>query len=166
MSLLSVAFGWESVTLLNHGLVMATPVKTKMSLRGIQVCCSLMFTAGATGASNVLFTGCVMPNSQWGHWPIPGDLTQCYIALAGSPDFGIAGFAGAPRGGGFGGAGQMFAIIVKTNAPTAQNVVQYIPFSADGMPVNVGDGIFFHMDHMGAGPCDPEMQGTLFYTVP
>src|SRR5271166_1414280 len=155
-------FGWESVTLMNQGLVMAVPVINKMVLKGVQFHVGTMFTAGATGASNVLATMCVMPAAQWPHWQIPGD-KQDYIALPVSADFGTPGFAGAPRGGGMGGKGQLFAVVPKTDAPTAANIFGYIPLH--DMTANPGDGIFFHMDHMGAGPCDAEMQGTLFYAL-
>jgi len=162
MTVESSAFGWESVTLMNNGLVMSVPVANTMKLKAIQWHVGIMFSPGAQGAANVLANAVIMRAANWANWHYPND-NHMYIALPTSPVFGPAGFAGAPRGGGFGGDGQMFACVPKADAPFSANVNDTTPLW--DMIVNAGDGLFFHMDHGGAGPCDAEMQGTIFYEL-
>lgn len=164
----SSAVGWEAVTIMNEGCVQAVAVLAPIRLWGIQVSFGMMFSEGAVGASNVLATAAVVRYNDWANWHYPGD-GQNYIHLPGRNPFGPAQFVGQRTrpgggnliGGGFGGDDQLFAIIPKTYAPREVNINIYVPLP--GMKVNAGDGLFLHMDHMGAGPADAETQGTVFF---
>ena len=168
----SISFGWEAANLLNDGANGFVQVANQIVLNALQGNVSIAFPSARSGYfgantqsgfSEVLATGYIASDkptfgggaSEYFYGPVVpnGDFVNASGLNAAGVK--IAGSA-APTPGG------LFSSILKTNAPDAASV----PISISGLSVVIpaGSWIVLHADHMGVGPCDFEIQLTMFYS--